>query len=76
LKTGGEVIDFEHTIFWIAGLVMLGLVILALIHHFGGDARTARRRARSHGPVVSRKRGPSIRLAVKSKRRRDRRTAK
>ena len=47
-----------------ASLVVLLAVVLGLRQYFGADAREARRRARSHGPVVSRKRGPAIRLAV------------
>jgi len=57
---------------WLAGVLVLIAVTLGLRRHFSADAREARRRERSHGPVVSRKPGPSVRLAVdaeKSKRR-------
>lgn len=56
-------------------LVVLAFAVFGLRHYFSSTAREARRRARSHGPVVSRKRGPSVRLAVevdKPKRRRKR----
>jgi hypothetical protein len=49
---------------WLLGIVVLGAGCLGLRHYFSMNAREARRRARSHGPVVSRKRGPSVRLAV------------
>ena len=45
-------------------IVALIAVVLSLRQYFNADAREARRRARSHGPVISRKRGPAIRLAV------------
>ena len=45
-------------------LVVLAFAVFGLRHYFSANAREARRRARSHGPVVSRKRGPSVRLAV------------
>jgi len=56
-------------------LVVLAGAVFGLRHYYSANAREARRRARSHGPVVSRKRGPSVRLAVavdKPKRRRKR----
>jgi hypothetical protein len=60
---------------WLVGSIVLVAVVLGVRHFFSADAREARRRARSHGPVISRKRGPSVRLAVdldKPKRRRNR----
>ena len=60
---------------WLVGSIVLIAVILGIRHYLSAAAREARRRARSHGPVVSRKRGPSVRLAVdldKPKRRRKR----
>ena len=56
-----------------ASIVALVAVVLTLRQYFNADARETRRRSRSHGPVISRKRGPSVRLAVevdKPKRRR------
>jgi hypothetical protein len=53
-----------NSVLWPLGIVVLGAVILGLRHHFSADAREARRRARSHRPVVSRKRGMSVRLAL------------
>jgi hypothetical protein len=53
-----------NSVLWLLGIVLLGAVILGLRHYFSADALEARRRARSHGPVVSRKRRPSVTLAV------------
>lgn len=53
-----------NSFLWLLGGVVLGAALLGLRNYFSADAREARRRARSHGPVVSRKRGPSVRLAV------------
>jgi len=64
-----------NSFLWLLGIVLLGAVLLGLRHYYSADAREARRRARSHGPVISRKRGPSVRLGVaveKPKRRRKR----
>ena len=60
---------------WLVGGIVLIAVILCVRHTFSADAREARRRARNHGRLVSRKRGPSVRLAVdldRPKRRRNR----
>jgi hypothetical protein len=56
-----------NLVLWILGLLVLGALFLAFRHHFSASARTARRRARSHGPVINRKRGPSVKLAVNLK---------
>lgn len=62
----------DNAVLWVLGVMLLAVVILALRHHFSPEAREARRRTRSHGPVISKKRGPSIRLAVNPKERRKR----
>ena len=49
----------------LVSIVVLAGVALGLHHHFSADAREARRRGRSYKQVISRKRGPSVRLAVK-----------
>ncbi len=56
----------------------LGLILgwIMLRRHFSGEAKERRRRARSHGPVVSRKQGVSVRLAVKEGRSRRKRKRK
>ena len=58
-------VDIANAVPWILGLVVLVAAIFGLRRHFSTEAKEARRRARSHGPVISRKRGPSVRLAVK-----------
>ena len=47
----------------------LGLILgwMAMRRHVTAEARDRRRRARSHGPVVSRKEGVSVKLAVKTR---------
>jgi hypothetical protein len=52
---------------WLAlGALGLALAVILLRRQFGAGARERRRRARSHGPVISRKAGVSVRLAVKT----------
>ncbi len=53
-----------NSVLWLVSIVVLVAVIFGGRHYFSADAREARRRARSHGSVVSRRRGPSVRLAV------------
>ena len=49
---------------WLIGIAALaGLWILARAY-FSPDARAGRRREKSHRRVVSRKHGPTVRLAV------------
>lgn len=56
--------DPGHAILWLMGsLVLVGLFVLVR-GHFSAEVRARRRRDRSHGPVVSRKRGPTVKLAV------------
>jgi hypothetical protein len=57
-------LDIANAVLWLVGIVVLGAIILGLRRYFSADAREARRCAHSHGPVISRKRGPSVRLAV------------
>lgn len=53
-----------NSVLGLISLIVLVAIVLSWRHYFNAAAREARRRARSHGPVVSRRRGPSIRLAV------------
>jgi hypothetical protein len=64
-------LDFKHPLFWLLGVVVLAAVLSLMRGHFGSEALARRRREKSHKPVVSRKQGPTVRLAVdvgKSKR--------
>ena len=49
---------------WLMGGLVLVTSIMLVRGYFSPEARERRRRDRSHGPVVSRKRGPTIRLAA------------
>jgi hypothetical protein len=53
--------------FWVAGLVAVAVAFMALKRYFSPETRERRRRERSHGKVVSRKQGPWVKLAVKTK---------
>ncbi len=68
-------LDIPSSVLWLLGILVLGATIFGLRRYFSANAREARRCARNHGPVVTRKHGPAIRLAVKvdnTKRDRDR----
>jgi len=45
-------------------VVALGILLFLLRGRFSAERRERRRREKSHRPVVSRKRGPSVRLAA------------
>jgi MYXO-CTERM domain-containing protein len=67
--------DPGNPIPWLMGLLVLAAVFVLLRRHFSVEARERRRRDRSHAPVISRKRGPTVKLAVdvgKPKRKRKR----
>jgi len=51
---------------WLAGIFVLMAAGFLLRGHFSAQAREARRRARSHGRVVSKGRGPTVKLAVET----------
>lgn len=51
----------------------IALVLFLVRGHFSTEARARRRRDKSHRPVISRRQGPTVRLAVDvDKARRDR----
>jgi hypothetical protein len=56
--------EAENPIIWLISVIALGLVLILLRGHFTAAARERRRRDRSHQPVVSRKQGPGVKLAV------------
>ena len=56
----------EILVLWVLNLLAAVGVVLWLRHHFSPAAREQRRRDRSHGRVVSRRQGPSVRLAVEA----------
>jgi hypothetical protein len=68
-------LDARNPVVWLIGIMVFAVVFLLLRGHFTVEARERRRREKSHRPVVSRKQGPTVRLAVdvdKSKRDRKR----
>jgi hypothetical protein len=50
---------------WLLGIIALGVILFWMRRHFSPEARERRRRDKSHRPVLSRKQGPTVRLAVK-----------
>jgi hypothetical protein len=56
--------DARNPALWIVGIIVIAAIFLFVRRHFNAGARERRRRDRSHAPVVSRKRSPSVRLAV------------
>ena len=49
---------------WLIGMLVLAGLFVLVRGQFSAEARERRRRDRSHGPVISRKRGPTVKLAV------------
>jgi hypothetical protein len=49
---------------WLIGIIAFAVAFFLLRGHFTAEARARRRREKSHRPVVSRKQGPTVRLAV------------
>ncbi len=62
-----------NLVYWAAGLFGAVVAAMALKHYFSPEARERRRRARSHGKVVSRRQGTWVKLAVKTKKSKARR---
>jgi hypothetical protein len=57
-------LSFGNSILWLIGALALGAILLLLRGHFTAEARDRRRREKSHRRVLSRKQGPTVRLAV------------
>ncbi len=58
-------LDIRNPIVWLIGIIAFCLVFLSLRGRFSAEARERRRRERSHRQVISRKQGPTVKLAVK-----------
>ena len=58
--------DTRNPALWIVGIIVIAAIFLFVRKHFNAGVRERRRRDRSHAPVMSRKRGPSVTLAVKT----------
>ena len=52
------------TAMWLIGIITLAIVLFLWRGHFTLEARARRRREKSNRPLVSRKQGPTVRLAV------------
>ena len=57
-------LDLRSPIPWLLGVIALGAVLFSVRRHFSPEARERRRREKSHRRVISRKHGPTVRLAV------------
>jgi hypothetical protein len=57
-------LDLRNPVTWLLGISTLGVVLFSMRRRFGPEARERRRRDKSHRRVISRKEGPTVRLAV------------
>ena len=66
-------LDIRNPMVWLLGASILAALGLLARGHFSTEAQARRRREKSNRPIISRKRGPTVRLAVKTdKSKRDR----
>ena len=54
----------ENPYLWLIGVPAISVILFLLGSHFSAEKRERRRRGQSHRPVISRKHGPRVRLAV------------
>jgi hypothetical protein len=54
----------RNPIVWLSGLIAVGAVFFLVRGRFSAEARARRRREKSHWPVISRRHGPTVTLAV------------
>lgn len=54
----------RNPVVWLIGIIAFALAVPLLRGYFTAGARERRRRDKSHGRVISRKPGPTVRLAV------------
>jgi hypothetical protein len=57
-------LDARNSVIWLIGIIAVAVAFFLLRGHFSAEARARRRREKSHRPVISRKQGPTVRLAV------------
>jgi hypothetical protein len=57
-------LDIRNPVVWLIGVLALGIVFFLLRGRFSAEARARRRREKSNRPVISRKKGPTVKLAV------------
>jgi hypothetical protein len=58
--------SIEHSLVWLVSIAALVALAVLVRGYFSAEARKRRRREKSNRPLVSSKRGPTIRLAVKA----------
>ncbi len=56
----------SNPILYVAGLVVAGAVLWGMRRLFSPQAREERRRRKSYKPVISKRSGPTVKLAVKT----------
>ena len=54
---------------WVCGLALMAAAFVLLQRYFSVEARQRRRREKSRGKVVSQRPGPWVKLAVKTRKR-------
>ena len=57
--------DVSHPMVWFIGIGAFAALWFLARGHFSTEARARRRRDKSNRPLISRKRGPTVRLAAK-----------
>ena len=57
-------LDARNPVLWLIGIIAFIVAFFFLRAHFTAEARARRRLEKSHRPVISRKQGPTVRLAV------------
>jgi len=57
-------LDLGNPIVWLLGVIALALGLFCVRGHFSAEARARRRRERSNRPAISRKKGPTVKLAA------------
>jgi hypothetical protein len=57
--------NLDNPLLYLIGAIALGLLLFSVRGRFSAETRERRRRDKSHRPVISRKQGPTVKLAVK-----------
>jgi hypothetical protein len=57
-------LDLRNPAPWLLGIIALAAILFSVRRHLTPEARERRRRDRNYRRVISRKQGPTVRLAV------------
>jgi hypothetical protein len=57
-------LEARNPVVWVIGIIAFAVAMAFLRDHFTAEARARRRLDKSHRPVISRKQGPTVQLAV------------